>query len=242
MSSPSEQLNVSEIFASIQGEGGLLGTPSVFVRTSGCNLRCQWNGTRCDTPYTSWDARGRLMTVAQIVEETRSLRERRPHLTHLVLTGGEPLLQPAVVPLCAALSQEGLHLTVETNGTIARPIEANLVSLSPKLHSSVPPDDRLGPMHEAARINSEALRHFLERDVCQLKFVVNEAEDEQEIDHLLESLGVEIPPEIVYLMPQGVTAEELATHARLCVGICLRRGWRFTPRAHIEIYGNAPGT
>ncbi|NCX99349.1 MAG: 7-carboxy-7-deazaguanine synthase QueE, partial [Planctomycetia bacterium] len=87
-------MNVAEIFASLQGEGLLAGTPSTFVRASGCNLRCVW----CDTPYTSWEPEGESLSVGEILDRVRSLSPR-----HAVVTGGEPLLFPEAVELCRSL-------------------------------------------------------------------------------------------------------------------------------------------
>src|SRR6058998_3000737 len=98
-------MKVSELFYSIQGEGKLVGVPSVFVRASGCNLRCTW----CDTPYASWEPEGGEITVDQIVEQVLAYRCR-----HVVLTGGEPMIMPDVEALCAALKTKGLHVTIET--------------------------------------------------------------------------------------------------------------------------------
>ena len=98
-------LPISETFDSIQGEGSLLGTPSFFIRTAGCNLRCTW----CDTPYASWDAAGDQRSVASLVEEVQQSGRR-----HVVLTGGEPLMFPGLVELNDALREAGCHVTVET--------------------------------------------------------------------------------------------------------------------------------
>ena len=76
-------MKVSEIFYSIQGEGSLAGVPSVFVRVSGCNLRCVW----CDTPYTSWNPEGREMSIGEILAQSTSYGA-----SHVVLTGGEPMI------------------------------------------------------------------------------------------------------------------------------------------------------
>ncbi len=236
------KLNLSEIFASIQGEGRYLGTPSIFVRTSGCNLRCQWNGTRCDTPYTSWEARGSLMTVEDVCARVVALADKHPAVRHVVITGGEPMLQPHLHELVRRLHEEGYYQTIETNGTMANPLEADFISISPKLASSVPDDPRLAASHEKLRIVPEALTYWVENYDYQFKFVINEAEDEAEIDQLLATLKPEVPPQRIYLMPQGIDAAQLAEHGKLCIAICLRRGWRYTPRAHIEIYGNRPGT
>lgn len=94
-------MKIAEVFYSVQGEGKLVGVPSVFVRTSGCNLRCKW----CDTPYTSWSPVGEARTVASLVEEVAAFGAR-----HVVVTGGEPMIAPEVGTLTAALRAHGLHL------------------------------------------------------------------------------------------------------------------------------------
>ena len=71
-------MRIAEIFYSLQGEGSLIGMPSVFVRASGCNLRCVW----CDTPYTSWRPQGEDQSIAQILEAARAYPAR-----HVVVTG-----------------------------------------------------------------------------------------------------------------------------------------------------------
>src|SRR5438445_3592434 len=101
-------MKLSELFFSLQGEGKLLGVPSVFVRTSGCNLRCIW----CDTPYTSWAPEGRDLCVEQILAEVQSYGAG-----HVVVTGGEPMIAPEIVPFTRQLKEQGLHITIETAGT-----------------------------------------------------------------------------------------------------------------------------
>src|SRR5512133_3774708 len=104
---------ISEIFYSIQGEGELTGVPSVFVRTSGCNLRCSW----CDTPYTSWNPEGSDMTVPAIISAVNEFPAR-----HAVVTGGEPMIARGVADLTQALHKAGLHITIETAGTVYAPV------------------------------------------------------------------------------------------------------------------------
>src|SRR5580693_3384724 len=96
-------LRVSEIFYSIQGEGILAGVPSVFVRTSGCNLRCAW----CDTPYASWNPEGEPRTVEEIIAAVQSHAAAR----HVVLTGGEPMIAKEIRELAAELKLLGYHIT-----------------------------------------------------------------------------------------------------------------------------------
>src|SRR5438477_4165774 len=102
-------MKIAEIFYSIQGEGKLAGVPSVFVRASGCNLRCVW----CDTPYASWEPQGEDVPVGEIVQRVAA---HEAH--HVVLTGGEPIIMPDIAPLCAALKDRGHHITIETAATV----------------------------------------------------------------------------------------------------------------------------
>ena len=121
-----DDLWLSEIFHSIQGEGSLAGVPSTFVRSSGCNLRCRW----CDTRETSWEPRGKRVTIEKLVADVRD-----EGLRHVVLTGGEPMLSPGMAKLSATLRDHGLHITVETAASILPPFPfpADLFSISPKL-------------------------------------------------------------------------------------------------------------
>src|SRR6266700_3347126 len=105
---------ISEIFYSLQGEGELTGVPSVFVRASGCNLRCTW----CDTPYASWEPEGEEMTVGEITARVTAYGAE-----HVVLTGGEPMIMPEIVELCDALKGRGHHLTIETAATVYKEVK-----------------------------------------------------------------------------------------------------------------------
>ena len=102
-------VRIAELYSSLQGEGRLAGTPSVFVRTSGCNLRCTW----CDTPFTSWEPTGTNRAVSELVEEILNRK-----LKHVVITGGEPLLASDMHVLCNVLQDEGQHITIETAATV----------------------------------------------------------------------------------------------------------------------------
>ena len=141
-------LPISETFDSIQGEGSLLGTPSFFIRTAGCNLRCTW----CDTPYASWDAAGDQRSVASLVEEVQQSGRR-----HVVLTGGEPLMFPGLVELNDAPREAGCHVTVETAGTLLLPLTCDLLSCSPKLSNSTPTNDPRDPSGQWAERHEAAL-------------------------------------------------------------------------------------
>jgi 7-carboxy-7-deazaguanine synthase len=226
---------ISELFYSIQGEGILTGVPSVFVRTAGCNLRCAW----CDSPYTSWEPEGEAVSVGEILSRVASHKTR-----HVVVTGGEPLLAPEIEPLCRGLREAGYHVTIETAGTVFKPVACDLVSLSPKLANSTPrhrDGGRFALQHDQARLRPDVLRAFVEGYDCQLKFVIDHPDDLGEVQALLARLPP-VPPDRVLLMPQGVTREELAGRSGWLAELCKRHGYRFCPRLHIELYGHTRGT
>jgi 7-carboxy-7-deazaguanine synthase len=228
---------ISEIFHSLQGEGELTGVPSVFVRTSGCNLRCNW----CDTPYASWNPEGTPMRVDEIVAEVA----RHP-AKHVVLTGGEPMVAKEIHGLAAALKKLNYHITIETAATIApEGIACDLASLSPKLRNSAP-DDRLSAAwrekHDALRWQPAVVKAWVAAHGYQLKFVVSQVADVDEIEGLLAQLGPGIPRAKVLLMPEGTTVDALRAKAGWLGELCKARGYRYAPRLHIELYGNRRGT
>jgi len=225
-------VRIAEIFYSIQGEGILVGTPSVFVRTSGCNLRCVW----CDTPYTSWAPEGEEMTVEAILDEVR----RHP-ARYVVVTGGEPMIAPGIASLTQGLRQLGLHITIETAGTVHVPVACDLMSISPKLANSTPRQrdgGRWAAQHDRLRIQPVVLRRLMEYPY-QLKFVVETPDDMPEIRALVAELGAQA--DRVVLMPEGTGAAVLRERGVLLAEICKQHDFRFSPRLHIELYGNRRG-
>lgn len=234
----SRSLPISECFVSIQGEGSLTGVPSFFIRVSGCNLRCVW----CDTPYASWSPDGSPRTVASIADEARAAG-----VAHVVVTGGEPMIFAAIEPLCAQLRAHGLHITIETAGTVERQVACDLMSISPKLANSTPTDDPRDPdgvwakRHEQRRLDVRALQGLIDRYTTrQLKFVVSDRGDLDEIEALLGTLTAWQPCEVM-LMPEGVAAPDPAW-AQWVASACVGRGWRYCHRLHIELFGNTRGT
>lgn len=218
---------ISEIFYSIQGEGTLTGVPSVFVRLSYCNLRCIW----CDTPYTSWHPEAEQMTLGQITEQVA-----QHHCRHVVITGGEPFIYPNLPLLCEAFSD--YHTTVETNATRYLQTSVDLISMSPKLANSTPAG-RWAVRHERMRLQPDVIRLFLQHHKCQVKFVVDTADDIEEIRTLVERIP--IPPERVVLMPQARAPSEQYRQHGWIVEQCLREGYRYSTRLHIELWGNERG-
>lgn len=227
-------MKIAEIFGSIQGEGRLAGTPSAFIRTSGCNLRCTW----CDTPYTSWEPEGASLTVDQILERVAELDRH-----HVVLTGGEPMIAPSVEGLTRRLKGAGYHLTIETAGTVWKDVACDLASVSPKLANSTPweRDAHSAAVHERERISVEVIRRFMALPDYQLKFVVERPADIEEIESLLGRIG-RVDRTKVLLMPQAVTTERLEAMTPQVEQWCIEHGFTFGPRLHILLYGSTRGT
>ena len=229
---------ISEIFYSIQGEGELTGVPSVFVRTSGCNLRCAW----CDTPYASWNPEGEPRSVGQIVAAV----EAHGNAQHVVLTGGEPMIAKEIDTLAAALKKSGRHITIETAATVKPDgIACDLASLSPKLLNSAPDPVAHATWrkkHEATRWQPDVVRAWVDAYPYQFKFVVAKPEDVDELEHMLTALHREIPRHKVLLMPEATTLEKMRDRAGWLGEICKARGYRYAHRLHIELYGNKRGT
>ncbi|MEX2286619.1 MAG: 7-carboxy-7-deazaguanine synthase QueE [Planctomycetaceae bacterium] len=224
-------MRIAELFHSIQGEGKYAGTPSVFVRTTGCNLRCWF----CDTPYTSWKPEGSIADWRSIADRALGYE-----CEHVVITGGEPLLQPEVVPLTQMLRDAGRFVSIETAGTVFRPVAANLMSISPKLSNSAPRDEKRRGRHEAARDRHATIARLMDEYDYQLKFVVDCPDDLHEIDEYV-SRHANIVAENVYLMPQATTALELEEKTPWLTEAAASRGWKVSPRLHIEWYGNVRG-
>jgi 7-carboxy-7-deazaguanine synthase len=232
-------MQISEIFYSIQGEGALTGVPSVFVRTSGCNLRCRW----CDTPYASWKPESESYTAQEVFDAV----SRHQRARHVVFTGGEPMLVKELIPLSEMLTAAGWHITIETAGTILRgDVHCDLASLSPKLSNSTPLSGEIEQAwigrHEQTRFQPAVLQDWLQRGDYQLKFVVGSPQDVGEIDSLLGSIQFPIAPHKVLLMPEGVTTEVLRGKSLDLVALCKERGFRFSDRLHVHLFGHQRGT
>jgi len=229
-------MRIAEIFHSIQGEGLLAGVPSIFIRTSGCNLRCHW----CDTPYASWKPEGPEMSIEEILKKISEW-----NCDHVVLTGGEPMIAPDLPELANALKKQKKHITIETAGTIPpNGIPCDLASLSPKISNSTPPPERdpaWAKKHETTRLQPEVIAEWIRKYPFQLKFVVSSENDLAEIKDLLSRLPP-VPFHQILLMPEGIDVKTLATRSPWLVDLCKREGFRFCPRLHIELFGHKRGT
>ena len=224
-------MQIAEIFESIQGEGPWAGTQSLFIRTSGCNLRCWF----CDTPYTSWKPEGSALSLDEL-----SWRVAACNAPDVVLTGGEPMLLPDLVPLTQHCRELGKRITIETAGTIDQPVVCDLMAISPKLSNSVPDDPAWHDRHERARFRPDVIRSLLLRYKCILKFVIDQPQDVDEVRAWLSNFS-QIDPGIVWLMPQARTREELAERSVWLQKITTEHSFRFSSRLHIELFDNARG-
>jgi 7-carboxy-7-deazaguanine synthase len=252
-------VRIAEIYCSLQGEGLLTGTPSVFVRTSGCNLRCWF----CDTPYTSWHPEGEDWPLSAIEARVLALASQPQWPTprtassldpaawppagpirHVVLTGGEPMLFGELVPLTQRLHTAGLHVTIETAGTRHLPVTCDLMSISPKLRSSTPDASRAGTWavrHAQTRYQPQVLRQLTAQYAFQLKFVIATPADLDEVESMLGE-HPQVRPQQVLLMPQGIELAGLAQIEAWLQPYCAARGYLYCPRKQIEWFGARRGT
>ncbi|HET7541302.1 MAG TPA: 7-carboxy-7-deazaguanine synthase QueE [Polyangiaceae bacterium] len=232
MSSSSPTLKVSEIFESLQGEGPSSGAPCIFVRLAQCNLHCSW----CDTKYT-WDfERYRYEdevheeSVAEVAQRVNASPSRR-----LVLTGGEPMLQQRALKEFFARLAPDISVEVETNGTIvpepAALTRVNQWNVSPKLANAGDP--------EQFRIRPEALSALRDSGRAYLKLVVSNPLDLAEADALVARLGW--PSARVSLMPEAADREQLRARSLPVAEAAQTRGYRFSSRLHLELWGGRRG-
>ncbi|MDB4777455.1 7-carboxy-7-deazaguanine synthase QueE [Verrucomicrobia bacterium] len=228
---------ISEVFYSIQGEGELAGVPSVFVRTSGCNLRCSW----CDTMYASWHPEGVEKTLDDLIEEIQA-----HNADHVVVTGGEPMIARDIHSLTGRVKSKGMHITIETAGTVLPDgIDCDLVSISPKLKNSTPGVELSASWrtrHEDTRWRPEIAKEWIHQYDYQLKFVVSHSDDIREIEEYVNETGLKIPPRKILIMPEGKDKQELSDHTDIVVDVCKSKGYRFCNRLHVDLFGNTRGT
>lgn len=217
---------INEFFYSLQGEGRLAGTPSVFIRLAGCPLRCRW----CDTAYARDFAAGTDESAQTLLTRAAEYPTR-----HLVVTGGEPMVQPGLKEFLSVFAEAGYLITLETAGLrFIADLPLTLASISPKL-STTSPDTP-----EADRLNLDAIRQLMAMYPYQLKFVVDRPHDLNEIADCIERLGT-VDPERVYLMPQAARRDEYIEKSLWLADFCLQTGFAFSPRLHVMLYDGQRG-
>jgi len=230
---------INEIFYSIQGEGLLAGVPSVFIRLAGCPLRCTW----CDTQYALDPKAGEDLSLSEMLDRIESVFT---HLSHeprvtsherrfIVITGGEPMINPQLPELAATLKQKAKHVTIETAGFKFIPdIACDLMSISPKLSNS-------GVKIKKVPDPFFPIRQLIEHYPYQLKFVVDSPDDITEIQQTVKLLG-NIDPKRIMLMPQAKTRDELLAKSSMVAELCKQTGFAFCNRLQILLWNNKRGT
>ena len=237
-------MKVNEIFGpTIQGEGRSAGMPTMFLRTSGCNLACSW----CDTPYTwnwigtkfthpeKYDRKEEIhnMSCGQIITE---LKKMGPKVKALVITGGEPMLQQdELIELIKLLKKESYWVEIETNGTV-QPNDAflgliNQINCSPKTGNSGADNKKM------VMERSVALKKLASSEKTFFKFVIQGRNDLPEIMDLISRYNMEN----VYLMAESRTREDQDRLNAEVNKICLENNFNFSPRLHILIWNRERG-
>ena len=225
-------MRVSKIFYSLQGEGFLAGTPSAFIRLAGCPLRCKW----CDTKY-AWDqTAGAHYSIERILHTVQQWPS-----DFIVITGGEPMVNPDLAELVQGLKAAGKHLTIETAGVAyIEDLACDLMSISPKLSNSTPSDPALAAIHEDARLDIAVLQELIDNYDYQLKFVVDSADDLLEIQETIGEIG-NVDSKKVMLMPQAVTRDELLAKSPMVADLCKKTGFAFCQRLQILLWNGQRG-
>jgi 7-carboxy-7-deazaguanine synthase len=221
------KMRINEIFYSLQGEGFLAGFPSVFVRLAGCPLRCKW----CDTKYAWDETAGAHYSVEKIIQTVQQSQSK-----FVVITGGEPMVNPDLPQLLQKLNACDKHITIETAGIAFIPaLPCDLMSISPKLSNSTPDAPELAAIHEDSRLDIAVLRELIGNYKYQLKFVVDSQVDLPEIQQTLEEIG-NVDSEKVMLMPQAATRDELLTKSPMVAQMCEQACLTFSQRLQILLY------
>jgi len=172
-------MQITEIFKTIQGEGMLTGTVAVIIRLWGCNLKCRW----CDEKNSSVPGAGYKLSVKDLINKISKY-----NCKNVVITGGEPLIHQEVVMLTNALKKEGYFITIETNATIIKNVNCDLISMSPKLLHSVLDSATKHRVHEKI-IKIDTLKYYIKHYNYQIKFVVEREKNFDEIENILSKVG-----------------------------------------------------
>jgi len=221
-------IKVNEIFYTLQGEGALTGIPSVFVRLSGCPLRCKW----CDTKYAWPSDCGDDYTIEQIIDAVV-----RYETDFVVITGGEPMTNPLLLNLCQALNACNKHITIETSGiNYLFDLPIDMMSISPKLTNAVESDC---DEYEKYLV-PDVLKRLIEDYPYQLKFVISAESDIDEVQEILKKL----PPTdmaVTMLMPAAADRDEYLKNATMVAELCKKYGYRFSPRIQAILWDSRAG-
>ena len=225
-------MQVNEIFKSIQGEGPNFGKPAIFLRTAQCNLKCTW----CDTKYTwDWENYDFTKEVKEIPVDKIKEKILDLEIKHLVITGGEPLLQQDDLADLLSFLKPDFYVEIETNCTILpNKMLTDLVdqwNVSPKTENS-------GNSLELYE-NNECYCFFANQENCFFKYVVENESDIPEIKKFVTKYNI---PEIrVQLMTQASTKEEISAREKSISELAKLHNFSFSPRLHVAMWGSQRG-
>ena len=240
---------IGELYTCLQGEGKYIGIPHILIRVSGCRLRCQFENSFCDTPYASWKPEKGKFTLDDIVE----FYENNPRIKYTMITGGGPTIHPKLLQELCIIGKNFNHtITIETEGSEFVQTVADCISLSPKLENSIPKPgtwmehanrevtEKDKQQHEKWRCNYGAMKDLIDyHEDYQLKPVISSEEDLKEVKELQKRL--DIPNDMVWLMPEGLTENQLNERRAWLMELCEREGYNYTDRLHIIAFGDVRG-
>ncbi len=262
-----KKVAVLECYPCVQGEGRYAGVPHILIRTTGCKLRCMFKNSVCDTLFASWFPEKGLFTI----EDIKKVYEVNPQISYTLISGGGPTLHPELLSELVRVAKEYDHfVTIETEGSEYVETEADFISLSPKLKSSVPIEgykvEYLNrkriitkeevQRHEEGRTNYEAMKKFIKaftvRDSTtytgyQVDYQFNYQfkfviTDLEDIKEILHIQRLlSFSDEAIYLMPEGIVNSQLQLQRKDIIEECIKRGWNYSDRLHIIAYGNKRG-
>lgn len=220
-------MRVTEIFKTIQGEGILSGTVSVIVRLWGCNLKCKW----CDEQFSLRPGTSYELSIKGMLEEIRGY-----NCENVMITGGEPLIHQGIVALTNELKDNNYHVTIETNATIQKNVNCNLISMSPKLSHSIPDNVSDIRRYDEKRIKINVIRYYIKNYDYQIKFVVGCEKDFDEIEEILLKVGSHDRSKVL-IMPLASSRRQLFRIQKEIVAMCIERNWRYANRLQLQVWG-----
>ena len=265
-------LNINEVFIGAQGEGTYMGVPSIFVRTNGCNLRCVFKDSICDTAYTSFNPETPLYSsMDELINAFKKLSSAHPRISHVVITGGEPLLQRDGLQeflINIFKIKKDWVVTIETNGTmpvlntLSKDYKVGLYSVSPKLSTSVDHEHKFlteeqAKKHDDLRINCKNLFNIVTCGVpYQFKFVYSGPECIDEIKDIYNKISKFVntgddnelrywmrkhPNKNTWLMPEGANKEQIDGRCKETMEAAMNNDWCYSDRLHIRGFDTMRG-